>query len=232
MLIGLSLHTYAQPITHIYFGGGILKSEYEMDPINYQGNFFDATESVTTTPDETEDTGWILTYGYQFHKYFAFEASYQSLGEFTQEGRHSVEGLLLSDGTNETSISYTGTAAVNIEPKGLSVAGVALWPVTKRFSVRAKAEARYFTYESKLTFVDPIPGFSLGDTVVEPFESVSPINENMNDFGYGVGLELNYRITWDWSTSLVWHRYLDVDGGLLLDEFDADSLGLQIQYHY
>ncbi|BFM09068.1 hypothetical protein [Halioxenophilus aromaticivorans] len=234
----LGYEAQAQPVTHMYFGVGGFNSQYEKPSYNYVGTYFDAVEAISLAQSTEDDLGWQLVYGYQFRKHFAVEAHFFDGGKYQQAGPRSIDGLTLTFSNPETQqqlvgqISYEGEAKTTTRLRGISAMGVAIWPVTQSFALKAKLGLAFLSTQSELLTTGEITDDVIQGLPLAVGTRVSKYDQNETKVPLMFGLEASYKVGWDWGMSLFWHRVNDVEGGLLSGESDLDMAGLQVTFHY
>jgi len=234
-LLALAAASQAQPITHIYFGVGGFNVNYEREPSAYTGAFFGGTDTVAVTPEEDNDTGWHLVYGYQFRKHFAVEAQFFDAGKYSQRGTHVVNDAIVSwynPDYTEARISYNGTTTTSVRQRGIAAMGVAILPLTQHFSLKAKLGFGFLNTTSEFRMVDDINADVLVGTPFEPGFYVLDGEQNETDIPLIVGAEASLRLGWDWGVSVFYQKISDVDGGVLSTGADLESAGIQVTFHY
>ena len=234
----LGYEAQAQPVTHLYFGVGGFNSQFDKPQYNYQGNYFDATETITLAEGDNSDTGWQLVYGYQFRKHFAVEGTLFDSGKFEQSGTRQVDDLtlefinLVTGDTITGQISYGGTAQTSTRIRGVGVTGLAILPVSQQFSLKAKLGLVFLTSASQLRLTGDITDDVVQDLPLDTGTRVSRFEQSETNVPLMFGLEASYKVGWDWGVSLFWHRINDVDGGYLSGDSDLDMAGLTFTMFY
>lgn len=256
------VNSVAQAITHIYIGAGGFKSEFERDGTSATFDFLGGQESFTLTPENVDDNGWQLTYGYQFRKHFAVEGVLFDAGEFQQRGAHSVDSALLGpflrfvvddqeqviEDTEEFfhPVSYDGVASTRTSFSGFSVIGVGIWPISQRFSLRAKLGFSFISGTTKYSTTDAFPDVVVEDVLfiddegeifaddyfIEGSQVRNSGTQRESDIPLVYGLSASYRFTRDLSVEAFWLRQQSVGGGILGRGGDLDVTGAQLIYHY
>ncbi len=236
----------AQPITHTYFGVAALNGEYERSGTFNQDDFalsgFDISgfESYQLEPQSDEDQGWHLVYGYQFRKHFAVEAQFFDAGEYKQAGVHEFENFpignfVIDEETDELGLileSGQGRAVTSVRQRGLAALGVAIWPVTQQFSVRAKLGFALVSNESDIQVRDVRSVFTNeGEVILENDQRRISGSRTETDLPVVLGVEAKLRWGRDWGLSVFWQRQNSVGGGIFGEDADLDVTGVQLTYH-
>ncbi len=234
----INYEAQAQPVTHMYFGVGGFSSQYDQPQYNYQNAYYDGIETITLAEGDNRDTGWQLVYGYQFRKHFAAETTFFDSGKYQQAGPRSVDDLTLSfvdvdDGSILSGqISYNGSAQTSTRIRGIALSGIAIWPVTQQFSLKAKLGAVFLSTVSQLRITGDLTEDVIQDLPLTAGTRVNRYEQSESSIPLMFGLEASYKVGWDWGVSLFWHRISDVDGGILSGESDLDMAGVQFTLHY
>ena len=174
-LLGCALALYAaQASAQLYAGAGFGPTDFEDDVV------LGLIDSGTV---DTTDTGWKAFAGFHVHPNFALEAGYVDLGEVTYAG--TFGGDTVSDG--------------RIEATGVSLAPVAVLPITPAFEVFGKLGLLVWEAEAK----DVIAG------------TRSSIEEDGTDVFFGAGLTYGFTRNVAARAEYELFRLEDVDASLL-----------------
>src|SRR5688572_30958478 len=161
-----------------YIGGNAGQSRADIDDEEITGSLAGAGFTNTSIDEDDSDFGYKLFTGYQFNRYFAFEAGYFDLGDFAFEATTNPAGTL------------SGEAKV----RGINLDAVGIVPFTDNFSAFARVGANYA--ETKASFTGT-------GAVVVPGDG----EFKDRDWNPKVGLGLEYDLTESWSIRLEAERY-------------------------
>lgn len=133
-------------------------------------------------PCDLTDNSWNVSAGYQFNRHFAAEIGYVDLGE-------TVTTAAFAGGGPVTAVT---------EAKAFELLGVAMLPLTDRFSFYLKGGL----YRSEAKSVSPGMGFGIG-------------SGKENDTGFTFGGGVQYAITPNFGARFEWQNYNDVGTGVV-----------------
>lgn len=183
----------------LYIGGNVGKSRATIDDARIASGLWGGG-SITSIADRDSDTGYKAFLGYQFNKYFAFEAGYFDLGNF---------------GFDATAIP-AGTLTGDIKLNGFNLDLVLNLPMTEKFSFFGRVGVN--SAEAKDTFT------STGSVyVLNP----SPSQRGTN-IKFGGGLQFDF--TKSVGMRLEAERYRIDDAVGNKGDIDLYSVGLLIRF--
>jgi OOP family OmpA-OmpF porin len=141
----------------------------------------DPTYGAVVTASDDESTAFSLRAGYRFTAFFALEAGYTDVGDFS-----SSFDSLCPNPTFAPCPSYTSSTTF----RGLQFNAVGIWPIAEHFQLKASAGAFYRQLKA---------------TVDSTLYGHSSESENDSDFvfGAGIGIPVNDRL----DISIDWTRY-------------------------
>lgn len=181
--------------TGIYLGGSLGYASIDTDEGELQSDLTAAGLTGTLSVDD-DDLGWKLYGGYRFNQYFAAELAYVDLG------------------TAEADVNITapvaGSANVEAEADGVTLALIGRYPFNDKFSAFAKAGAFFWEVEGQASVTVLGATTTLGD------------DDDGTDFVFGLGAD--YALTDHISLRAEWERY-DMD-----EDVDMFSAGIEYRF--
>ena len=183
----------------LYIGGNYGKSRAKIDDARIASGLWGGG-SITSITDRDSDTGFKVFGGYQFNKYFAFEAGYFELGKFGFDAATLPAGTLTGD----------------IKLKGFNFDLILNLPITEKFSFFGRVGAN--NAEAKDTF--------LGTGAVHVLNP----NPTQRDTNIKFGGGLQYDFTKSFGMRLEAERYRINDAVGNKGDVDLFSAGLLIRF--
>lgn len=164
----------AEP-SHWYIGGNYGRTEESVDNGEVANTIIGG--GLTAIEEDESDRGYKLFVGYQFNDYFAMEAGYADLGDFSYQVARAP-----------------GAGSLNVDTnyKGFNLDLVGTLPMTPRLSAFARVGA--FRYETEQNFVGTE-------------SLAASLNRDEDDMGYKFGAGLEYSFTERLSARIEAERY-------------------------
>jgi OOP family OmpA-OmpF porin len=192
-----------------YFGAFGGQSSYdaqeELDELFLDAFDFAGLEVLDAESDLDDPTGFGVTAGYKFNRYFALEASYFDLGSAS----YSAEGLV-TDGF----FTLPMEVGASLEAKGPAAAAIASIPLSDSFALYGKVG---------MFFADTEVAFSVeGDLVADPFTS------STEEVFFGAGL--SWKIGAQFALDFAFQRFTDVGDEEATGEVDIDLMSIGFNY--
>jgi OOP family OmpA-OmpF porin len=183
-----------------YLGANVGQSKAKIDDVRIINGLVGGGFTTTSITDRNSDTGFKVFGGYQFNRYFSFEAGYFDLGKF------GFTALTLPTG------SLTG----DIKLKGINFDAVVSLPLSERFSLFGRVGANQA--EAKDTF----SGTGMVN-VLNPNPTAREVN-----LKFGGGLQLDFTKSFGMRAEIERYRINDAVGNK--GDIDLVSVGLLIKF--
>ncbi len=183
-----------------YIGANVGQTRAKIDNAGITSGLLGSGFATTSIDDHERDTGYKLFGGYQFNKYFAFEAGYFDLGKF------SFNAVTVPAGTLDGQLKLSGEnfdAVFNL-------------PFTEKFSAFARAGVNYANVKDAFTGTGAV-------NVLNP----NPSKRAMN-YKFGGGLQYDFTKSFGMRAEV--ERYRIDDAVNNKADIDMASIGLLIRF--
>lgn len=234
MMAGIALNY--SPVLHAqttgaYLGMGLARSKTNIDamtidtlPYSYvftgKPIFFTASQDNATT-----NSGWSLYGGYRFNRYFAVEALYQPLGEYSRTGsnRGLVDPSLTQAAGFGTRVSLTISDTDRLHLQGYGLTAVGSYPFANYMYLFGKAGLFYWNGKLDRSTTITNNGIDIKTLITsETATGISPI--------YGIGLRID--LTRSLSVRGEWSHISGVGGGLSTGKSDANVTSFSAEINF
>jgi OmpA-OmpF porin, OOP family len=201
----LALSIASTANAHWYAGvtGGTTKSKLNADGLNTQ--FLDFGFTTSTTQTDGRDSASRFFGGYQFNRYLALETGYADLGEV----RFGA------------TVTPAGTLEKRIKTSGFDVSAVALYPVTDKLNVFARAGAFMSERKTQLLATGSIE--LLNGVITDSKERQSKTT---------LGGGLTYRVTNNIALRAEYAQIRKFNDELLEGTQNIETFALGLVYHF
>lgn len=234
MMIGLALNyspTLHAETTGTYLGMGLAQTTTNIDamtfdtlPYSYlftgKPIFFAASQDNGTT-----NSSWSLYGGYRFNRYFALEALYQPLGEYSRNGsnRGLVDPSLTKAAGFGTRVSLSISDTDRLHLKGYGLSALGSYPFTNYIYLLGKVGVFYWDGKLDRSTTIANNGIDIKTLITsETASGFSPI--------YGIGLRID--LTRSLSVRGEWSHISSVGGGLATGKSDANITSFSAQINF
>ncbi len=183
-----------------YIGANVGPSRAKIDDIRITSGLLGAGFATTSINDHDRDTGYKLFVGYQFNKYFSFEAGYFDLGKFS---------------FNATTVP-AGTLDGQLKLNGENFDVVFNLPFTEKFSIFARAGVNYANVKDSFSGTGTV-------YVLNPNPS-----ERAANYKFGGGLQYDFTKSFGMRAEVERYRINDAVNNKA--DIDMASIGLLIRF--